>query len=153
MIIYYIIIVVNGMRKLNNKGFTLIELVATVVILGMIMLIGGYAVTELIDNSRDKDYELLINEIKSAVEAYYQECKYVTVTCSDEGIITLGDLVNNGFLKGNSTIKTGNDKDKYTLVNPRDNENITSCQIKYTYSGGNFNVVAVSPTGSCPTSY
>lgn len=141
------------MRKLNGKGFTLIELVATVVILGMIMLIGGYAVTELIDNSREKDYELLIKEINSAVETYYQECKYTTNTCDDEGNIILGDLVTNGFLKGNSTIETGDDEGKATLVNPKDNKNIISCQIKYTYSGGKFIVVAVNPTGSCPTSY
>jgi len=133
------------MEKLNRKGFTLVELIATIVVLAIVMGIGSYAITGLIQRSKEKDYELLIEEVNNAVEGYYLECKYVNNNCVSE--ITLGYLVNNGFLTGNST-----DNDM-GLVNPMDNVDISGCKIKYTYSNGKINVVAVNPKGSCPSSY
>ena len=133
------------MKKLNRNGFTLVELIATIVVLAVVMGIGSYAITGLIQRSKEKDYELLIKEVNNAVESYYIECKYVNNNCSYE--IKLGDLVKYGFLKGNST-----DNDM-GLVNPKDNVDISSCNIRYTYSNGKISVQAVNPSGSCPTSY
>ena len=147
--IYYIIIVVNDMKKLNNNGFTLIELIVTIVLLVLVVSISSYSITEVIKRAKEEDYKLLIENINSAVHEYYIECKYGNddITCQNE--ITLKYLVDNGYLKGNST----DSDDKFTLVNPKDNKNISSCNIKYTYSDGKISVVAVNPTGSCPTSY
>lgn len=133
MFIYYIIIVVNGMRKLNNKGFTLIELVATVVILGMIMVIGGYAVTELINNSKEKEYTLLIKEIGKAVELYYQECAYSggSLACyydfDLDGVVIgkdavlIKNCVNNGFVGDECKyVELYGDVDNNGLINEDD---------------------------------
>ena len=49
------------MKKLNKKGFTLVELLAVIVILGVLLLIAVPSVTKLIDNSRK-------NAFKSAVQ-------------------------------------------------------------------------------------
>lgn len=145
----------NGIIK-NNKGFTLIELIATIVILALVMGISTYSISAIIKNSKEKNYELLINNIKDAAENYYQECKYSNntgITCSrdDEGnlITKLESLVTYGYLKSNDTDSSSSQK----IVNPKDNVDITNCQIKITYSGGNINVVANEPTGSCPTEY
>lgn len=145
----------NGIIN-NNKGFTLIELIATIVILALVMGISTYSISAIIKNSKEKNYELLINNIKDAAENYYQECKYSNntgITCStdDEGklITKLESLVTYGYLKSNDTDSSSSQK----IVNPKDNEDITNCQIKITYSGGNINVVANEPTGSCPTEY
>ena len=77
--------------------------------------------------------------------------------CDNLNNVTLGKLVEYGYLTGNSKINEGEDKDKYkyTLVNPNDGNLITSCIIKISYSSGSgkVNVSAVSPSGSCPTSY
>jgi len=96
MIIYYIIIVVNGMKKLNRKGFTLVELISVVVLLSLIVGIGSVAITGVIKKNKENDYKLLINEIKSATESYYHECRYVTYDCDNDGTIKLGDLIVNG---------------------------------------------------------
>lgn len=145
----------NGIIK-NNKGFTLIELIATIVILALVMGISTYSISAIIKNSKEKNYELLINNIKDAAENYYQECKYSNntgITCStdDEGklITTLKALVKYGYLKSNDTESSSSQM----LINPKDNVDIINCQIKITYSGGNINVVANEPTGSCPTEY
>ncbi|MBQ2873431.1 MAG: prepilin-type N-terminal cleavage/methylation domain-containing protein [Bacilli bacterium] len=139
------------MKRLGNKGFTLIELIATLVILTLVMGLGAYSITGLITSSKKKDYELLIKEINNAVEIYYQECRYVNNNCSYE--ITLGFLVDNGYLKGNSEITDGEDnKYKNTLINPNDNVNISNCKISYEYKNGKVSVSAVDTSGSCPTS-
>lgn len=137
------------MKRLDNKGFTLVELIATIIVLSIVLGIGAYSMIGLIENSREKDYKLLIKNINSAVELYYQECKYGNTgyVCQDE--ITLGYLVTNGYLKGNNT----DGEEKITLVNPNDNVNIFGCTIKYVYSNGKVNVEAVNPTGSCPDDY
>ena len=141
------------MKNMNNKGFTLVELVATILILGLIMGIGGYSITNLIQKNKQNSYELLINEIKEALNTYYQECRYANIppTCSNSGEIKLGDLVEQGFLKGNSTIETGSDKDKFTLVNPNTGNNIYNCNIQWSYNDGKFNITDNSG-GNCPTS-
>lgn len=133
------------MNSLNNKGFTLIELIATIILLALVMGVGSYSIIAIINNTKENNYKNLIKEIKNAVEVYYQECRFVNNNCDSDSIITLGYLVTNGYLKGN------NDNDIMKLVNPRDNVNITNCQIKFTYSG-KINIEDKSGSGSCPVS-
>jgi len=135
---------------MNNKGFTLIELIVTIVILSVVMSIGAYSIISIVNSTREQNYNSLIKNIKTAVENYAIECRYAqndSITCSNQ--LTLGDLVNGGYLSGNGK---GNDK-KYTLVNPLDNKQIANCTIKYTYVSGKITVSAVNPSGSCPTVY
>ena len=133
------------MEKLNKSGFTLVELLATIVVLAIVIGIGSYAITGLIQSSKENNYELFIEEVNNAVEGYYLECKYVNDDCLDQ--ITLDYLVKYGFLTGNS-----NDNDM-GIVNPLDNVDISDCNIRYTYSNGKILIEAVNPSGSCPTSY
>ena len=119
------------MGKLNNKGFTLVEVIAVVVLLSLIVGIAGYSITAIIKNSKEKDYQLLVKEIKNSVELYYQECNFVDNNCNSN--ITLGFLVNSGFLKGNNV----GDDDKSTIMNPNNNVNISQCSIKYSYNNVN----------------
>lgn len=134
------------MKRLDNKGFTLVELVATIIVLSIVLGIGAYSIVGMIKSSKEKDYELLIKNINSAVELYYQECKYGNTgyVCQEE--ITLGYLITNGYLKGNSN----GEEEIITLVNPNDNVNISACTIKYKYNAGKVSVEAVNWTNSCP---
>lgn len=152
------------MKKINRKGFTLVELIAVVVILSLIVGIGATAITEVIKKNKEDDYFLLIDSIKNAMESYYHECKYVTYECFDSGTVELGDLVSKGFLKGNSTIKTGDNKGKFTLVNPvyvkkspDDSDIIYECKIKYEYKNGKISIepdgLGENYNGPCPKEY
>lgn len=137
-------------NKLDNKGFTLVELIATIVILVLVMSIGSYSIISVINSSKNENYNFLINEIKNASEIYYHECKYTKSDDMDcDGTINLGYLVSYGYLKGNSSDST----DKYTLVNPKDDVNISNCQIRITYASGKVNVESLGSGGSCPTEY
>ena len=143
---------VNDMSIRDKNGFTLVELLAVIILLSIIMGIGTFSVTKIINNTKKKDYYKLIDEIGNAVEVYYQECKFMNNNCDSDSIITLGFLVENGYLKGNA----GNNNDM-VLVNPmkRDKTDgdkgiISNCQIKYAFNNGKMEIVANNPTGSCP---
>ena len=140
---------------MNRKGFTLIELLATILILAIVVGISSYSIISLIKRSKESNYNLLIGHIKDASELYYQECKYANnsgITCTEDGKTTLGDLVSYGYLKGNGTVKSNNNKNgNYTIVNPMNNENISACQIQITYENGNIEVTSISTNKSCPT--
>lgn len=123
------------------------ELLAVIILLAIVMGIGSYTITKVINDTKEKDYNKLIGEIKNAVEVYYQECRFLNDECQSE--IKLGDLVKNGFLSGNGVDDYGNK----ILVNSRDKENISNCKIKYTYNDGKISVEAVNPSGSCPVEY
>ena len=47
---------VNGMGRMNRKGFTLVELIATSVLLSLMMGIGAYSITNVIKSSKEKDF-------------------------------------------------------------------------------------------------
>ena len=139
---------------MNNKGFTLVELIATIVILALVMGIASYAITGLITSSKQKNYDLLVTSVKDAAESYYNEYKYYKneVCATPVGgtyTVTLGDLVNVGHLKGNSK----DENDKYTIINPMNDESIAECEISISYSDGKVKVDAIDPSGSCPTNY
>ena len=138
---------------MNNKGFTIIELIATILILALVLGIGSYSVISLIRESRERNYETLIVHIKSAVETYDIECMHASnesITCGNT--LTLGKLVQYGYLSGNAKVNNESDAN-YTIVNPRDNKSIANCNIKYTNNNGVITITAVNPSGSCPTEY
>lgn len=147
------------MKKINNKGFTLVELIATIVLLSLIMSIGTYSITKIIKDSKEKDYELLIKEIVDATEIYYQECRFSNndkIICPNltDGYYytTLDTLVDYGYLKGNGTVKV-DDKELFVVIDPKTNKDISACQIKYKYANGKMEVSKADYNSNCPESY
>ena len=87
----------------NNKGFTLVELIAAIVLLSLVVGITSYSIIGIINRNKEENYNLLIKNINSAAETYYQECRYSNndmINCNkienDEYMVSLGDLVNYG---------------------------------------------------------
>ena len=142
----------NGDKmKKNNKGFTLVELIATIVLLSVILTVGSYSIKGIMEKSKEQDYEILVNNINDAAETYYQECNHSgssdLITCSLSSV-ALNDLVTYGYLNNN-----GVDENKNKLVNPINNQDIGYCQISITYDKGTGKIVVESKTGgNCPTS-
>ena len=147
----------GNVKKSDDRGFTLIELIVTIVILGLVLSIGGYSIIKVMNSAKKSDYDLLIENIKAAAEVYYQECKYsnisgISCNSSDDTYnITLGKLVEYGYLKGNAS----NEDTDLGIVNPKDNKDISRCQITVKYNSDSRKVVIsdVGATGSCPTKY
>ena len=55
---------------MNNKGFTLVEILAAIVILGLVMVIGVSGVTSFINNSKKKSEEIFIDKFRESIIEY-----------------------------------------------------------------------------------
>lgn len=55
---------------MNNKGFTLVEVLATVVILGLVMGIGITSVSNAINNSKNTSEDIFVDKFKDAIIQY-----------------------------------------------------------------------------------
>lgn len=145
---------------MNRKGFTLIELIATIVILGLVVAISGFTISSLITSSKEKNYDLLIKDIIHASELYYQECTYMAKTeeekdnsgcvASTNGAysIPISTLVNFGYLKDN-----GEDANSKIIINPKTDDILTDCTILISYSDGAVVVTKNDSLTKCPGEY
>lgn len=89
------------MKKLNNKGFTLVELLAVLVILIAIMSIAIPSISSSLERSKVKQNEARIKNIKSAAELYVTDNKntiYNKLNSQDSCYIDLNTLTTNGYL-------------------------------------------------------
>ena len=154
------------MKKINNKGFTLIEVLA---VIALIALIGGIAIPNVlntINTSKNKSEEMMIENIKTASQQLYEEVEFSSKALyqyDDDGIktnneikiasnkikINLQTLVSNGFLSG-----TGKNNETRKLLNPGTGENIGSCKITITkVVDSDYNVtytISNNSTNNCP---
>lgn len=141
--------------RLNNKGFTLVELLAAVVIITLLMVIAVPSALHSLNTGKDKSYEILVSNIVIASKELYEEVysnklldvstnllyhydengnktvnpiKIDVIDVSSSTItVNLQTLVSNGFLSG-----TGNDSSSgKKITNPKENnKDIGSCKIK-----------------------
>lgn len=87
-----------------KKGFTLIELVGVVVILGLIATFSVTAFTKIFSDSADKQYTEYVKNITMAAENYFHnETDGLLI---DEYKITIGELAKKGYLKKEINPKT-----------------------------------------------
>jgi len=95
----------------NNKGFTLVEVLATVTIMVIITLIAVPTSIRFIERGKNQQYEILEDQIISAASKYYVKHK-------DEGkCIELDVLINDideKYVEGTS------------IIDPRNNDVLTN---------------------------
>lgn len=58
--------------KLNKKGFSMVEIIATVAILGILSVIGIVSVNSIIERGKQEHYESAEKTIKMSAESYAQ---------------------------------------------------------------------------------
>ena len=152
--------------KLNRKGFTLVEVLAVIVI---IALLGGIAIPNIlstINTSKNVSEKSMIENIKTASQQLYEEVEFTgdiyqyqengtitttQITINGNSIETnLQTLVSNGFLSG-----TG-EEEKKIIRNPKTGKNIGACKIKITKTVNSstyettYKVERSVPNSDCP---
>jgi len=86
--------------KCDKKGFTMVELLATIVILGLISAIAIPSVMRLINSSKGKSLESNKNTLVMATESYMQSnTSKLPKNIGEEVILKVSDLKNSNFLK------------------------------------------------------
>ncbi len=113
---------------MNRKGFTLVEVLAVIVILSVVMGIASYVVLHVIESSGKKSEEVFVHRITDAFESYislygseFKENDTVTfvkdgkdVKVKKIGFFTLSELVNKGLIDKDKFINPKNKKNCYT---------------------------------------
>lgn len=83
-------------KSMNNKGFTLVELIATIALLAVIAIISFVSINEVVNQSKVSDCENLLLSIKSAAKEYVSDNRYNKNFDSDnnmEELLTVEDLI------------------------------------------------------------
>lgn len=134
------------MRRLDNKGFTLIEVLSVVVIIGIIGLISVPSVISILNIGKDSSYDILVKDITVAAIQLHEEVSFVgtnlyhyntggntwvDIQSSNDITVNLQTLVSNGFLTGtNNPDKNGENNNLKIITNPKNGKDIGSCKIK-----------------------
>ena len=127
---------------MNNKGFTLVELLATIVLISVVMGIATYSIINVINASKEKSEKIFVDKLGTAIEGYlsvkgssmskadfndegitFTKCRIDTDDCEDKyktevslyelETINLSKITEDGY----KTI------DKEKIVNPKTKEN------------------------------
>ncbi len=90
------------MKRINNKGLSLIEMLIVVAMVAAIAALGGISASKLSEKSKIKKEEAFVQQIKNAASTYANvrnlrnTCSYIE-NCAKS--ITVLDLINAGLLK------------------------------------------------------
>ena len=94
--------------KLNRKGFTLVELLAVIAVLGIIIGIATMNVISIINKSKNETRKEMIGNLKEAAISYAVDHNYYITKNStdcfknnDTCAITVSTLKNNGYFEDN----------------------------------------------------
>ena len=104
---------------MNKKGFTLVELLAVIVILSLLALLTGTAITKMVKDSKEELSSTQMSLIKSAAETWGAENLDKLPSAGECKFITLADLQSYGLIDSN-------------VIDPETSENIQNLNIKIT---------------------
>ena len=104
---------------MNNKGFTLIEVLCVLVLTSIIIILVFTTFGTTFSATRDEAYKIMKNNLLTAGYNYVNECKLGTIKCDfsfgDNNKFTAKDLYNYGYFK--------------ELESPIDGKNLGLCLI------------------------
>ena len=93
---------------MNKKGFTMIELLAAIVILGILSVLAIVGVSGLIEKSKEEDQRQQENTLKMAAESYYSSNRSeLPKEIGKKKIISASDLKKSKYLKEDIKDKNG----------------------------------------------
>ena len=111
--------------KNANKAFTLVELLAVIVILGIIAFLIFPNVSKTIEESREKAYARQISILEQAAQKYTKE--NIDKLSSDKRCISIDTLISSGYIAAKDK-----DNGKYVVLNPKTDEPLSGgVQVKY----------------------
>lgn len=110
--------------KINKKGFTLVELLAVIVILGLLLGIAALSYTAFVNNTRDRVYKTYEDTMKSAAEMYLIDNPSEIPSINGNTKLYLNDLLINNDIEpiknpddSNDTCSSSNTaNDSYILI-------------------------------------
>ena len=88
------------MKKLNKKGFTLVEIIGVVAILGIVSVVGLVSVNNIIKKGKEEHYVAAEKNLKITAESYAQANRdYLPKNVGEMVKVTLRTLVDNNYME------------------------------------------------------
>ena len=131
-----------------KRGFTLVELLVVISILGLLGLIIGYSVTEAISGVRKDTSETLKKNIIAASKNWSADNIYLLPDVGKSIVLTLHDLMIGGYMEGDENNQIRDTKNsKYlsklkTLITIKNNNGDYEYSLDLKYGEDNVNVKA-----------
>ena len=85
-------------KKMSNKGFTLVELLAVIVVLAILVLLAMPRVTSMMEKARINSFVVEANEIQKVAQTAYNDA---ILNGTDKGAMpcfTVDELIDGGYL-------------------------------------------------------
>lgn len=117
-------IIVKG-EDMNNRGFTLVEVIAIIVILIAIFLVSFPTIKNMVNVDEEKKYDNMVTDLCAAGKTYMYSNMDKFPTLS-----TIGSVIE---ININTLIKYGNVSK--TLVNPKSELGVKNDKLQYTVLG------------------
>ena len=109
---------------MNNKGFTLIEMLLTITMIALIVVVVSFSINSTLSISKEKSYNILKNNIINMTNMYIMECEANTINCSNDYVWNdnkTSFYANKLVLRGYSS--------QEELINPINEKDISNCLI------------------------
>ena len=107
-------------NKLNDKGFTLIELIVVIAIMGVILILVLPQISKLQSANKDKKYDAYYSSIESAAKLYMDSQAKDLFGSNSSGCVTVdySDLKKQNLVKdfGSSDVTCGQNNETYVEV-------------------------------------
>ncbi len=111
---------------MKKNAFTLVELLATIVIVAAIALLISFSAQSILSSNTDKAYEIQIDNIKQGAKNWMSSNLFSMPKEGDSIKITLGQLKSEGFLADE-------------IINPKNDEPFSdNLEIKITNQNGEY---------------
>lgn len=109
---------------MNNKGFTLIEMLLTITMIALIVVVVSFSINSTLSISKEKSYDILKNNIINMANMYIMECEANAINCSNDYVWNNNKTnfyANKLVLRGYSS--------QEELINPINEKDISNCLI------------------------
>ena len=106
--------------KLNRKGFTLVELLVTIVIIALVLGLTTFGILSVVDDSKKESTIISKSNLKESARIYSSEKDSLSWKKNDDFdafCVTVGELKNKGLIDKDSTIEDNNiNNDTYIIL-------------------------------------
>ena len=113
---------------MNNKGFTLLELLATIAIIGILTTIAVFSITKYINKGKEETYANHEKTLKRAAQNYMAD------NLDHIGIINASELHTKGYLEDLKDPKSKNSCLNDSFVSFETSQEANSFNTSYTYT-------------------